>query len=46
MLDNKYTSLYFTSLVDIINNTDLTTRAKYRLLRNLLEKICKYVHEG
>ncbi|MDM1534685.1 AAA domain-containing protein [Myroides odoratimimus] len=43
MLDNKYTSLYFTSLVDIINNTELTTRAKYRLLRNLLEKICKYV---
>lgn len=43
MLDNKHTSLYFNSLVDIINSKDVTTRSRYRLLRGLLEKICKYV---
>ncbi|MDR0196407.1 MAG: DNA2/NAM7 family helicase [Myroides sp.] len=43
MLDNNYTSIYFSSLVDIIKNGDLTTRSRYRLLRQLLEKVCKYV---
>lgn len=43
MLDNNYTSIYFTSLVDIIKNNDLSTRSHYRLLRQLLDKVCKYV---